>query len=609
MSHLVEIDVVQSAAILWMSNPPSNVMSNQMLSDLADQIERFQEDATIDRIILTGGSYAFSTGCLIADLFNASASDLLFDLCRRVEQSRHPVIAAISGPCLDGGFEMALACHARVCAPTAQLGFPFARYETCPPSGALQRLVRCVGVAETFDIFLAATGIDVEHLTQSGCVDAIAENPIETALSFDLNTLRDGSQSSVLSDPRRFSAQIEEFQSHLTPNDPDFLWQMSRLIEGAQLLPYEQALLVDREYARDQMSSDRFAALTYAARAEHYASAPYRHHAVEHVTFMGRAPLQEWMASQAAAEGIGVHLTSAEAPIPEGTDLVISFDALDGPERFAQTVDKMRRLGDVPRFFVSSSLEDDWPALPSVLRSDLGGVEFAVQEGRPLKTALLCSHRPSDAKVLQGFLTQIGVIPIAVRPSAIDVTGRVMAGFAISYENLLRLGHTLDEIDGTLETLGFSYPFGQVARALGPEGVIELCTRFDVSDTPFYRLLVAQSVSFDPQDAEDVAQLADHPKGYLRHFRKVQRHALAGPLMILLSMAQDGQIERLSDIDVWLNEALGLDPASGGMIALAQRLGVANMRAVLAENAQSDPEVWAVPPILDHLIANGGALS
>jgi 3-hydroxyacyl-CoA dehydrogenase len=604
MSQLVELEIVHAAAIVWMSNPPSNVMSRAMLQDLGDHIDALQEREDIDRIILTGGSYAFSTGYLLADLRDTSTSVAIFDLCRKIETSRIPIIAAVSGTCVDGGFELALACDWRIVAPQAHLGFPYAQFDICPPSGALQRLVSLVGVQESFDIFLAGAAIKVEDLAHSGCIHLIDDAPLQLAREMDLS----GTRGVPPLDPQNFTAQIAEFRAQITPEDSHVLMEIARLIEGAHLLPYEQALNVEHEYAKAQLSSDRFAAVCYRARAEQYATAAHRQHALTHVTCIGHSSLREYIASQAAAAGIGVHISTPDAPIPEGTDLVLVFDAFDGPERFAQAVEKMRRLGDVPRFFVAASLEDDWPALPPELRADVGGVEFALQEGRDVRAALLCAAQLRDRQALQGFLTQMGIIPIAVPDQAIGVTGRIMSGFALSYEALLRRGHSLEEIDSALEALGFAYPFGHVARALGPEGVVELCQRFDVGPTPFYHMLIAQSVTFDPEDASDLPQLADHSASYLRHVRKIQRHAVAGPLMVLLEMCQACEIERLSDIDIWLNEALGLDRGAGGLIALAQRLGVVNMRAVLSENAQWSPAAWHVPKGLEHLLIDAGRL-
>lgn len=604
MLRYIDVEISDAIAVVTLSNPPSNVLSYDLIDELRHIFSDLDANSDVARIVITGGAYAFSTGFIIADYAELLKRDVFFDLCSQMEEMATPIIAAIQGVALDAGMELALACDGIVAHPDATLGFPISKLDALPASGALQRLVRRIGVQETIDVFLAGQGISIDALAHTGIVDAIDPYPEQRARTIALVDLPSKELFVGMEDPRGFVSQIEAFRDVVSDADPQLYAEVARVLEGAQLLPFDQAMNVEVELAKMMVDAPSFIGKAYAARAEHFVSGRGGY-PLKHISLIGPTPLREWMAAQSVAYGVDVFLAKLSGPIPEGTDLILIFAAFDHGDVIADTRRILLSQPDAAVVLVSASAEDDWDKLPEDLRSQVALIEFAMREDHGLRCALVCGLNKDVIAPVRALLGPLGIMTVWMTPEAVDVTGRVMAGFALSYETLLRRGVPLDDIDTSLMALGFTYPFGRVAQSLGPEGVAQLCARFGLGPVPFYGLLAAQEVSFDPEDAQDLAQLADEARHILTKSDRIARLALAGPLMVLLDLAQSGAIERLSDADVWLSEALGLEPAAGGILSLASQMGPVNFRADLADLETRYGGPWHVPAILGHVIVNG----
>jgi 3-hydroxyacyl-CoA dehydrogenase/enoyl-CoA hydratase/3-hydroxybutyryl-CoA epimerase len=93
-----------------------------------------------------------------------------------LESLPFPVVAAIGGPCLGGGTELALACHYRVAAdqPRVEIGLPEVKLGILPGWGGTQRLPRLVGLAPALDIILNGRSLDGRRARAAGLVDDVA---------------------------------------------------------------------------------------------------------------------------------------------------------------------------------------------------------------------------------------------------------------------------------------------------------------------------------------------------------------------------------------------------------------------------------------------------
>lgn len=139
-----------------------NALSTPMIDQFEAQLDSIAGDRTVRVVVLRGaGDKAFVAGADIAEYqggkhaeFNAYQfrSRRVFD---KLEQLPQPVIAAIQGYALGGGFEIALCCDIILCSEKAQLGLPEGRLGLTPGGGGTQRLVRAIGKYAASDVMLA----------------------------------------------------------------------------------------------------------------------------------------------------------------------------------------------------------------------------------------------------------------------------------------------------------------------------------------------------------------------------------------------------------------------------------------------------------------------
>ncbi|HWY20102.1 MAG TPA: enoyl-CoA hydratase/isomerase family protein [Candidatus Acidoferrum sp.] len=153
---------------------------------LTEIVERMAADAR--PLVITRNTKFFSAGAElgeIAPLEGPSAcefSRMGQALMRLVEQFPAPVFAAVSGYCMGGGLDLALACHHRVAAPNAVFGHRGAALGLITGWGGTQRLPRLVGKGIALEMFVAAEKVHAERALAIGLVEAVVEDPVAEAL-------------------------------------------------------------------------------------------------------------------------------------------------------------------------------------------------------------------------------------------------------------------------------------------------------------------------------------------------------------------------------------------------------------------------------------------
>lgn len=137
--------------------------------------------------IITGNRRFFSAG---ADLEEIAAltgpeayefSEMGQILMKAIERFPAPVYAAISGYCMGGGLDLALACHRRIASPSVILGHRGAALGLITGWGGTQMLPRLVGKAKALEMFVAAEKVHAGDALHLGLVDAVAEDPVAEA--------------------------------------------------------------------------------------------------------------------------------------------------------------------------------------------------------------------------------------------------------------------------------------------------------------------------------------------------------------------------------------------------------------------------------------------
>ena len=110
--------------VITLDNPPVNSLGHALRSRIVAAIEAAEADPTVKAMVLIGNDKAFSAGADVSEFGKPAqlAEPILRSVLARVEQCRKPVVAAIHGPALGGGLEVAMAAHYRLAMPDAKLG-------------------------------------------------------------------------------------------------------------------------------------------------------------------------------------------------------------------------------------------------------------------------------------------------------------------------------------------------------------------------------------------------------------------------------------------------------------------------------------------------------
>jgi enoyl-CoA hydratase/carnithine racemase len=138
-------------------------------------------------LIVTGNQRFFSVGADLKEIAALTApeayefSRIGQTLMNAVEKFPSPVYAAISGYCMGGGLDLALACHQRIASPDAILGHRGAALGLITGWGGTQRLTRLVGRTKALEMFVAAAKVHSGDALRYGLVDAVAEHPVAEA--------------------------------------------------------------------------------------------------------------------------------------------------------------------------------------------------------------------------------------------------------------------------------------------------------------------------------------------------------------------------------------------------------------------------------------------
>ena len=160
-----------------------NAFSIKMMKEIAEACREAENDPAIRAVIVTGGLKYFSAG---ADLNEAMAIKTTADgvaymtnweiLNNAIERLTKPVIAAIEGFCMTGGWEFVMACDLRIAAENATFALTSARIGTVPGAGGTQRLPREVGIGRALEILFSAEPIDAKEAYRIGAVNRVAPN-------------------------------------------------------------------------------------------------------------------------------------------------------------------------------------------------------------------------------------------------------------------------------------------------------------------------------------------------------------------------------------------------------------------------------------------------
>ncbi|HWL11433.1 MAG TPA: enoyl-CoA hydratase-related protein [Ureibacillus sp.] len=177
--HLI-IETQESIATVTINRPPVNPLNSEVFQELLSFFEAVNNDDEIRAIILTGsGHKAFVAGADISEMASLDTVGIMqmvqgsLKALDTIENCKKPVIAAINGLALGGGFELALACDLRISTDKAKFAFPEVGLGIIPGGGGTQRLQRIVGQGVAKQLLFLGDMITADQALSYGIVNEV----------------------------------------------------------------------------------------------------------------------------------------------------------------------------------------------------------------------------------------------------------------------------------------------------------------------------------------------------------------------------------------------------------------------------------------------------
>ena len=265
---------VQDAVLLvCIDNPPVNALGQAVRAGLLAAIAQAEADAGVRAVLLYGQGKAFIAGADIREFGKPPLAPYLPDVCQRIEACSKPVVAAIHGPALGGGLEIALAAHYRLALPAAKLGLPEVNLGLLPGSGGTQRAPRLMGAKAAAELMLSGQHISAKAALAAGLVDQLADGAdvLAAGLAYEQQLLAAGAQ------PRRASALevADKAQALLdldalaaaTEKKSGHLFSPRKIVAAVRCaveLPFAQGMQQERAWFLEALESPQRAGLIHA---------------------------------------------------------------------------------------------------------------------------------------------------------------------------------------------------------------------------------------------------------------------------------------------------------------------------------------------------------
>ena len=177
----VRVEMHGAVALVLIDNPPVNAASAAVRAGLVRAMGEANANPAASCIVIACEGRTFVAGADIREFGKPIMLPHLTEVIDQIEWSGKPVVAAIHGTALGGGFEIALGCHARVMAKDAAVGLPEVKIGVLPGAGGTQRLPRLTGMAAALEIATSGRQVRAPEALKLGIADAIAQGDLAQA--------------------------------------------------------------------------------------------------------------------------------------------------------------------------------------------------------------------------------------------------------------------------------------------------------------------------------------------------------------------------------------------------------------------------------------------
>ena len=179
MGEFVQLEVEDAVGTIRLDRPKMNAINGQLRAELQDAALEAGSRDDVRAVVLYGGERVFAAGADIKEMSSMTYAQMqawgsgLQDALRVVAKLPKPVVAAVTGYALGGGFELALAADFRVLGERAKVGVPEILLGVMPGAGGTQRLTRLVGPAKAKDLVFSGRQVDAQEALALGIADRV----------------------------------------------------------------------------------------------------------------------------------------------------------------------------------------------------------------------------------------------------------------------------------------------------------------------------------------------------------------------------------------------------------------------------------------------------
>lgn len=220
-------------AVLTLNRPQAmNALTVELMTQLARSVDELAADASVRVLLITGAGKAFCAGLDLKEigagqghLGNGDAERAARDPVAAIERFAGPVIGAINGAAVTGGFELALACDVLLASPAARFADTHARVGIAPGWGLSQKLSRAIGPYRAREVSFTGNWVGAEQAAAWGFVNRVV--PADQLM-----------------------AAARALAADMLSTVPEMLLRYKAVIRDGYALPFGDALALERERSR-----------------------------------------------------------------------------------------------------------------------------------------------------------------------------------------------------------------------------------------------------------------------------------------------------------------------------------------------------------------------
>ncbi|MFQ5856120.1 MAG: enoyl-CoA hydratase/isomerase family protein [Anaerolineae bacterium] len=173
--EFIELEQTEQITRLVLNRPPLNVLNIPMMRELCAALDEVAADERLKVLVITGAGRAFCAGVDVADHTADRVHEMLHvfhDAIRQVMSLEVPVVAAVNGAALGGGWELAMACDMVVAQESARIGQPEIQLAVFPPVAAVL-MPRLIGWQPAMELILTGRAITAAEGKEVGLVNQV----------------------------------------------------------------------------------------------------------------------------------------------------------------------------------------------------------------------------------------------------------------------------------------------------------------------------------------------------------------------------------------------------------------------------------------------------